>query len=715
MNLAAAHIHFRIAAHLSRGVVFNRRQIAEAAAEDAVDEGLAIDFHLGGTRDGAGISAAQHAPDGEVGDANGGSVAALHTIFAIFSFDVDADAGAAHLRQTAVAAAKHAEVGVVVIGIRLSPFVGLQQFFGGHAFLQNHRGLPGAFCGRGGLVAVFVLIGADTTGEVATAIDVVGIEELAVGKEFRTIIDFLLRGWLVSRVLDVRVPDVEDALVAIPHPVPENIDGEEAVGCRHGMPLAFATVLRHNDTGVAEHIGRGDGGAADVAVATAEELAREVARKDMDGGVARHLCQIAATENVAIHAGRGTRRAHHTDVGIADDQAHLVGALRASVAVSIGLRSGTLPTAVAARKDTTADVGLAADGHVGGKARRLHDGHVAAAIDVLIEKPALDVDTRLSVNAGHVRERLHLRRALGLGIGHTIAATKDGAMEDAATDVELHVAIGLTQFLIVGRHTAVGIRREEIFRAAPTSENAVQTMELTAVDGQGGHDIALEAAAIHIAAILVRLGAALRPEASAHKTAAAGINAIDGGRLVAKVAAVDDDDRTRLARVNLRDVLGHGVVTMERHQTVFGNGIRAVEHHVPVFVPIRNVFVGRMRFGRVFAVADAVHTARSRTEDATEDAVALRVVFWQNLKRAAVDGDGAKPIERIVDLYVARVSAPRTATIKFRHDDAAVDVIIGVVLRFFGHEIDVGAAHESVARHIVKRPLIGQGQFGLRS
>ena len=67
-------------------------------------------------------------------------------------------------------------------------------------------------------------------------------------------------------------------------------------------------------------------------------------------------------------------------------------------------------------------------------------------------------------------------------------------------------------------------------------------MELTAIDGQGGHDIALDAAAIHIAAILVRLGAALRPEASAHKTAAAGINAIDGGRLVAKVAAVDDDD-----------------------------------------------------------------------------------------------------------------------------------------------------------------------------
>ena len=122
-----------------------------------------------------------------------------------------------------------------------------------------------------------------------------------------------------------------------------------------------------------------------------------------------------------------------------------------------------------------------------------------------------------------------------------------------------------------------------------------------------------------------------------------------------------------------------------------------------------------MRFGRVFAVADAVHTARSRTEDATEDAVALRVVFWQNLKRAAIDGDAAKPIERIIDLYVARVSTPRTATIKFRHDDAAVDVIIGVVLRFFGHEIDVGAAHESVARHIVERPLIGQGQFGLRS
>ena len=201
------------------------------------------------------------------------------------------------------------------------------------------------------------------------------------------------------------------------------------------MPLAFATVLRHNDTGVSEHVGRGDSGAVDVAVATAKELAREVAREDIDEGVARHLCPVAATENVAIHAGRSTCRAHHTDIGVADDQAHLVGTLCASIAESISLRSGTLPTAVAARKDAAANVGLAADGHVGGVARRLHNGHVAAAVDVLIEKAALDADTRLSVNACHVRERLHLRRALGLGIGHTIAATKDGAMEDAAADV----------------------------------------------------------------------------------------------------------------------------------------------------------------------------------------------------------------------------------------------------------------------------------------
>ena len=118
---------------------------------------------------------------------------------------------------------------------------------------------------------------------------------------------------------------------------------------------------------------------------------------------------------------------------------------------------------------------------------------------------------------------------------------------------------------------------------------------------------------------------------------------------------------------------------MIAYQTVFGCGVRSVEHHVAAVVPVRNAIVWRVGVGSVVAISDAVHTARTGSEDAAENVVILLVVVRQNLEGAAVDGDGADAVEGIVDNHVARMSTTGTATVKLGYDDTLVGVFVLVV------------------------------------
>ena len=99
-------------------------------------------------------------------------------------------------------------------------------------------------------------------GKVASAVDVMRIEELAVGEELVFLVHGSLNFRLVLGVLDVRVPDVEEVI--------------------RGFPLAV-------------HV------AVDIAIAAAEKLTSYVSGVDADVGVGADLSQIAATEDVAIH------------------------------------------------------------------------------------------------------------------------------------------------------------------------------------------------------------------------------------------------------------------------------------------------------------------------------------------------------------------------------------------------------------------------------
>ena len=67
MGECTAHIHLRVASNLTCGVVLGRRDVAEATAKHTVDECLAVDGDFGVASHSAGISAAQHSPDSEVG------------------------------------------------------------------------------------------------------------------------------------------------------------------------------------------------------------------------------------------------------------------------------------------------------------------------------------------------------------------------------------------------------------------------------------------------------------------------------------------------------------------------------------------------------------------------------------------------------------------------------------------------------------------------
>ena len=290
-------------------------------------------------------------------------------------------------------------------------------------------------------------------------------------------------------------------------------------------------------------------------------------------------------------------------------------------------------------------------------------------------------------------------------------------MEDAAINGQLHVAVGLAQFLIlivaVVDVATVRVSGEEIGGAASTSEHTLLAIELAAINGQRCHDVRFIAVAIHVAAVLARCGCFLGPQTLAHKAAAAAVDAVDGSGSVTELATIDDNFGACVRRTYLGEVLSVSIVAMIAYQTVFGCGVRSVEHHVAAVVPVRNAIVGRVCVGSVVAISDAVHTASTGSEDAAEDVVLLVVFLRQNLEGAAVDGDGADAVEGIVDNHVARMSTTGTATVKLGYDDTLVGVFVLVVFGRRRVERDVGSSHKRIARYVVCLVIVRQSQFGL--
>ena len=161
--------------------------------------------------------------------------------------------------------------------------------------------------------------------------------------------------------------------------------------------------------------------------------------------------------------------------------------LREAVAGGKRLRGRAQTATVAAGKHRATDVGAVADHDVCGVAVKFYNRHVASAIDVFVESAAHDVHARLSVEASHVGKRLDVGSAHLLGVSHTVSAAEHRAVENAAVDVQLHVAIGLAEGFVVAGIATVGVLRIEKVSATSAGENAVGAMKLTAVDGDRRH------------------------------------------------------------------------------------------------------------------------------------------------------------------------------------------------------------------------------------
>ena len=131
----------------------------------------------------------------------------LRVVFSVVAVYVDGNIGASDLRQLTVTAAEYAEVRIVVVRISLLPFVCREQIVGSSSLLYENGGF-----------SCYV------AGKVASAVDVMRIEELAVGEELVFLVHGSLNGRLVLGVLDVRVPNVEEIFVCRPLAVPYHID-----------------------------------------------------------------------------------------------------------------------------------------------------------------------------------------------------------------------------------------------------------------------------------------------------------------------------------------------------------------------------------------------------------------------------------------------------------------------------------------------------------
>ena len=237
------------------------------------------------------------------------------------------------------------------------------------------------------------------------------------------------------------------------------------------------------------------------------------------------MCKIASTENVAVNERSLLCAARERHVGIADNQSYPLRMLCAAVAVGKRLRGRAQTASVAAGKHRAADVGAVADDNVCGVAVKLNNRHVASAIDVFVESAAHNVHARLSVYACHVGKRLYVGCAHLLGVGYTVSASEHRAVENAAIDVELHVAIGLAKSFVVAGIAAVGVLRIEKVSASSAGEYAVLAVKLSTVDGERRHS--RSGFSVHVATATVWRGSRARPQAFAHESASSAINAVD--------------------------------------------------------------------------------------------------------------------------------------------------------------------------------------------
>ena len=198
--------------------------------------------------------------------------------------------------------------------------------------------------------------------------------------------------------------------------------------------------------------------------------------------------------------------------------------LREAVAGGKRLRGRAQTASVAGGKHRATDVGTVADHDVCGVAVKFYNRHIASAIDVFVESAAHDVHARLSVEASHVGKRLDVGSAHLLGVGHTVSAAEHRAVENAAIDVELHVAIGLAKSFVVAGIAAVGVLRIEKVSASSAGEYAVLAVKLSTVDGERRHS--RSGFSVHVATATVWRGSRARPQAFA-QSASSAINAVD--------------------------------------------------------------------------------------------------------------------------------------------------------------------------------------------
>ena len=84
--------------------------------------------------------------------------------------------------------------------------------------------------------------------------------------------------------------------------------------------------------------------------------------------------------------------------------------LRIAVALAVCHTCRAQLSSVTTGEHRATDICFVANHHIRRIAIKLHDSHVATAIDVLIERAASDVDKRLSIDACHIVESIYSRR-----------------------------------------------------------------------------------------------------------------------------------------------------------------------------------------------------------------------------------------------------------------------------------------------------------------
>ena len=197
------------------------------------------------------------------------------------------------------------------------------------------------------------------------------------------------------------------------------------------------------------------------------------------------------------------------------------------------------------------------------------------------------------------------------------------------------------------------------------------TIECTTSNSQGRNRFTC--LAIDVTSIFTWNNTPIIKQTRTHKSATAGINAVNRLSWRTEDTSINDNIRIGLRRINHCIWISRiiWIIAFYRNKFSLCICVRTIEHNSTVRIPICDMLI----HSRIFIISNAVVTTCTSTEDSAENHILLWVIFRKDSECSAIDCHRTVSIEWILDSYTASKTTSSTAAIKLCDDNLAIVTI----------------------------------------